>query len=965
MTKRYKRNQLGKLVFLGLILPFLLSAQDDSSSLDEDVYELSPFVVDTTGDVGYLANNTLAGARTRTNLSDIASPISVFTREFVDDLAITSEEELFLYSTSAVPEITDQQDNGVLGIAINELVGNVRLRGLPAARTRDYFTSYYPTDSYNVGRYDESRGSNSILFGIGGAGGLMNASTKTAIKGEKFTDLSLKTTLGDIDLLRLTIDSNVDLADNWAVRLNAVWEEGDGWRPHDFRDIQRVHVTSSLYLTDSITVRADFEKGEMNGTETRNFSPQDHLSNWLALPVDQRTTANINFNGIRRNDFDDTIDIYDDRNNRPRLTVFNDGGFRAFQGHAFTQNRMQIVDADTGATEDYIFRNQLLDRDIAPIDAFYSGPGATRDVDLMAATAFIEMNPVDKLFIEAAVRYEEWDSVTHDIVGSVFEIHGEPSEVFRNGDANPYAGDFFIDSQWRGRDQFNDYTTARLTASYEFETAKMGRHILGAFFSWSEFNKRSRIRQLVVEGAPFNNNPENGRNRINTRTYFDRDTPTDQIALTPWQDVFNNTLTLNNDPTYGTVTYSPEWAFSTVNDNKQVINTMMVNGQSYFFENTIPVILTYGYRKDDAYDDKVDRVRHPESNKWVLGTEAERVSDNDVDTLSYGVVVKPKEWISVFYNDSENIELPGTGNTLLPNNENRPLAEGSGKDYGIMLNLLDGRMFVRASYFTSEVENDSTGSDVRNGLSFRSNAILLAGLDEGIITQEQYDTNEIHEDSSNFDLADRSTEGYEINVTSNVTDNWRFTLSASFSDSTEDNRIQRSKQYISDTSSLWDTINAAIDPTYETEFQGATVAQHISAINRWFTQQVAAEGKTSVGHRKTQFSCFTRYTFNDGRLDGFYVGGGYRYASKRALGVDLTGKLHYGEADNEIDLLLGYRTKVSLFGDEKQTLSFQFNARNILHEDEFKSLRIDELGNMIRGRVVAPAYYSLTTTLKF
>jgi iron complex outermembrane receptor protein len=43
---------------------------------DSETVELSPFVVNTARDVGYLAENTLAGSRLNSNLSDLAASIT-------------------------------------------------------------------------------------------------------------------------------------------------------------------------------------------------------------------------------------------------------------------------------------------------------------------------------------------------------------------------------------------------------------------------------------------------------------------------------------------------------------------------------------------------------------------------------------------------------------------------------------------------------------------------------------------------------------------------------------------------------------------------------------------------------------------------------------------------------------------------------------------------------------------------
>ena len=77
------------------------------------VVELSPFTVNTSRDVGYQAENTLAGSRLNTSLRDTASSVSVFTREFLDDLAITDVRELVQYSMNA--EISSNENQAGSG----------------------------------------------------------------------------------------------------------------------------------------------------------------------------------------------------------------------------------------------------------------------------------------------------------------------------------------------------------------------------------------------------------------------------------------------------------------------------------------------------------------------------------------------------------------------------------------------------------------------------------------------------------------------------------------------------------------------------------------------------------------------------------------------------------------------------------------------------------------------------------
>src|SRR5512134_212005 len=71
------------------------------SVASEPVVELSPFTVNTSQDVGYLAENTLAGSRLNARLRDTAGSVSVFTREFLDDLAITDIAQLLDYTVNS------------------------------------------------------------------------------------------------------------------------------------------------------------------------------------------------------------------------------------------------------------------------------------------------------------------------------------------------------------------------------------------------------------------------------------------------------------------------------------------------------------------------------------------------------------------------------------------------------------------------------------------------------------------------------------------------------------------------------------------------------------------------------------------------------------------------------------------------------------------------------------------------
>src|SRR4051812_27275349 len=74
------------------------STSPSSSSKDETIV-LSPFEV-VPDDIGYQAGNTTSGSRLNASLKDTAASISVFTPEFLSDIAANNISEMLAYATN-------------------------------------------------------------------------------------------------------------------------------------------------------------------------------------------------------------------------------------------------------------------------------------------------------------------------------------------------------------------------------------------------------------------------------------------------------------------------------------------------------------------------------------------------------------------------------------------------------------------------------------------------------------------------------------------------------------------------------------------------------------------------------------------------------------------------------------------------------------------------------------------------
>ncbi|HVZ62968.1 MAG TPA: hypothetical protein VG936_00150, partial [Lacunisphaera sp.] len=76
--------------------PVPVTTNNTSSSSTDEVVELSPFQV-TANNKGYYSANTMSGTRFNTKLDDLASSITVMTKEQMSDFAMLDANDVFLY----------------------------------------------------------------------------------------------------------------------------------------------------------------------------------------------------------------------------------------------------------------------------------------------------------------------------------------------------------------------------------------------------------------------------------------------------------------------------------------------------------------------------------------------------------------------------------------------------------------------------------------------------------------------------------------------------------------------------------------------------------------------------------------------------------------------------------------------------------------------------------------------------
>lgn len=299
------RALLRALLCPALALPFTsLSAQtaqtsdpaSDSSQPTEPTLVLSPFIVNTSRDVGFVATSSLAGGRLSGELKDTPVAYSVLTSEFIEALTLTNLVDASRWLPNTGSSVTNGQ---------GEVNGNpvaLTFRGVGAnSLARNFFRLGVNYDSYNVDRYDLARGPNAILFGNGGIGGTANVVTKVA-NPAKATN-ALRVSYGSWNNLRVTGDVNTPIGNSAAIRTNVLWQERNGWRSWEYEKKLAGTVAATWKLGAETEFRAEAEVGRIT-RRNPTFGMNDRFTGWDGITTFAGSAAvlptNANALGVSR-----------------------------------------------------------------------------------------------------------------------------------------------------------------------------------------------------------------------------------------------------------------------------------------------------------------------------------------------------------------------------------------------------------------------------------------------------------------------------------------------------------------------------------------------------------------------------------------------------------------------------------------------------------------------------------------
>lgn len=264
------------------------AATSESDADKSDVTVLSPFEV-VAEKTGYYSGTTMSGTRFNARLSDLASSITVMSKEQMADFGMLDVNDIFLYvagtegtgtytdftldrngSISDNVQINPTQANRVRGIApANVSLGNIETMGR------------VPVDPSTIEAIEVSRGPNANVFGLGNPSGTVNQVAASANMTRNRVTAQLR---GDsFDGWRTSLDFNRVLIKNkLAIRANGVFQHDGFKRKPSGVDTERYNGMIKFQPFKYTTITGSVNYYHAYGNRPNALPPRDNISYWIA-----------------------------------------------------------------------------------------------------------------------------------------------------------------------------------------------------------------------------------------------------------------------------------------------------------------------------------------------------------------------------------------------------------------------------------------------------------------------------------------------------------------------------------------------------------------------------------------------------------------------------------------------------------------------------------------------------------
>jgi outer membrane receptor protein involved in Fe transport len=919
-----------------------------SPDVSDDVVIMSPFEVRTERDQGFVAASMLTGGRLATDLKDTPIAYTVLTREFIDAMQLADLSEMHEWSTNTQSTKRDGTQYGT-----GETV-SIRSRGIGTSIQKNFFPVNYNFDGYNLERLDLARGPNAVLFGSNSLGGAVNSVTKRALIGKRRVDV--RAAYGSWGNLRTTLDYNQPAGKNLSFRVNALWQERDGWRTTDYSETRGLTLAGTLKLSRDTEIRMEVEQGKMKRSITANF--MDQLSAW-----DGHSFLDARSGQPGNNAVGDEIGIGRISTGRGRLiyTPSLDGRLINYAGWGLTfaaGARSGSLAAGVpfgGMDTTYINGKNIREQQNLPADLYDNAinnshfriPGRefssfTNEpiygVENSSYTVSLTQRVGRSFFVELALnRQSEYITTDMGIGRGMANVYIDINKKTPEGDDNtnylqPYAQH---DSNPSIKDR--DRVNARLALGYVLDGGSLGNFTFSLMGGVSNSREVSELYWYALKmGAdPRKWTDSNGSTAISYRYYFYTDQPRTRPMPGTWRFV---------DPVAGTETDVPaglvrDFTNSAQNQISKIDYTyIQAATNAKLFKNRLSLVLAARYDRYKTRQEALDwlgnfpldwdgtswrakpaapedygtwtyRARDADGIPYGAGMPAEirprelgvadiRYADDrfqddysppeqkgGVTTVSLGTVWHATRHISPFMNFAQSF-VPPSGAFRL-NGSLMKHRSSQGWDAGLRFTLLDGRMVTNVSYYQGREKNAGSAT---TGFGSELPKILKARPLGENYTYNKY----LPLLPTGFtDVCDRETEGFEFEITANLTKNWRLLFNAALPKTWDVDAHKDSLAYYNANKATLIKIIREAGGSFDAAEKFASTGPGIvtdgeTAVTAWNTIQntldTYSDRMPTTRVSEATANLFTDYAFSRGFLKGVSIGGGFNYRGRQKIG---------------------------------------------------------------------------------
>ncbi|WED64395.1 TonB-dependent receptor plug domain-containing protein [Synoicihabitans lomoniglobus] len=450
--------------------------------------------------------------------------------------------------------------------------------------------------------------------------------------------------------------------------------------------------------------------------------------------------------------------------------------------------------------------------------------------------------------------------------------------------------------------------------------------------------------------------------------------------------------------------------------------------QGFFWNGAI--VPTFGYREDTAkswsFQGNTTRLNGAvDFSDYELAAEP----NNTVDGVSrsWSIVAHLDDLVggrlplgvSIYYNKSDNFQ-PAAGRVDVYGN---PLPAPSGKteDMGIMLSSKDGRYSLKVNKYessalyasssainsynwvigslvawgnnwsnvfaaddgpdwevnyqpwTGQTPEEAAAQEAAAIAAWRANPPSQEFLDAWSIDTSLFRSQGASTPPGFTALEDTVSEGYEIELVANPTNQWRVSLNASKQEATRSNvGGEALNAFLAERTEVYNNTAAG---DLRIWWGGSTDTIRSDWQSRFMSNYALVqlqEGSSVPELRTWRANLITNYDFDEGLLRGFNVGLGYRWQDDVVIGYPLmadgSGNTTYdlahpyrGPTEANIDLWVGYSKTLS----ERIDWRVQFNIRNLGKGNELIPITTQPDGTPAAWRIAPHQTWSLTNSFRF